>query len=97
MVRALGIVIAGLPLIPWFIESPWHLAFGVLPPYWAAKAFWVASAGGTWWPYLFGRRRVQRSGDLAAVPPVPGQALLTRPRPSAAGDGFLRALVAGPL
>lgn len=52
MVRALGMLIAGLPCLPWFVESAWGLAFGVLPPYWAAKAFWVASAHGTWWPYL---------------------------------------------
>ena len=54
MVRALGMLIAGLPCIPWFIDSGWNLAFGVLPPYWAAKAFWVASDHGTWWPYLLG-------------------------------------------
>lgn len=54
MVRALGMLIAGLPCLPWFIDSSWNLAFGVLPPYWAAKAFWVASAHGTWWPYLAG-------------------------------------------
>lgn len=54
MVRLLGILIAGLPCLPWFIDSAWNLAFGVLPPYWAAKAFWVASAHGTWWPYLLG-------------------------------------------
>ena len=54
MVRALGMLIAGLPCLPWFIDSAWNLAFGVLPPYWAAKAFWVASAGGVWWPYLLG-------------------------------------------
>ena len=54
MLRALGMLIAGLPCLPWFIDSPWDLAFGVLPPYWAAKAFWVASAHGTWWPYLMG-------------------------------------------
>ncbi|MDH6197795.1 fluoroquinolone transport system permease protein [Mycobacterium frederiksbergense] len=54
MVRALGMLIAGLPCLPWFIDSPWQLAFGVLPPYWAAKAFWVASDHGTWWPYLAG-------------------------------------------
>lgn len=54
MLRALGMLIAGLPCLPWFIDSPWSLAFGVLPPYWAAKAFWVASAHGTWWPYLVG-------------------------------------------
>ncbi|ULN47767.1 ABC transporter permease [Mycolicibacterium goodii] len=51
-VRALGMLIAGLPCLPWFIDSAWNLAFGVLPPYWAAKAFWVASAHGTWWPYV---------------------------------------------
>ncbi|MBU9763746.1 ABC transporter permease [Mycobacterium sp. TNTM28] len=54
MLRALGMLIAGLPCLPWFIDSGWNLAFGVLPPYWAAKAFWVASAHGTWWPYLVG-------------------------------------------
>jgi len=51
-VRALGILIAVLPCLPWFIHSPWNLAFGVLPPYWAAKAFWVAGDHGLWWPYL---------------------------------------------
>jgi fluoroquinolone transport system permease protein len=52
MLRLLGILIAGLPCLPWFVDSAWNLAFGVLPPYWAAKAYWVADAGGTWWPYL---------------------------------------------
>jgi fluoroquinolone transport system permease protein len=52
MVRTLGMLMAGLPALPWFIDSAWHLAFGVLPPYWAAKAFFVASDHGTWWPYV---------------------------------------------
>jgi fluoroquinolone transport system permease protein len=52
MLRALGMLIAGLPCLPWFIDSGWNLAFGVLPPYWAAKASWVASEHGAWWPYL---------------------------------------------
>jgi fluoroquinolone transport system permease protein len=52
VVRALGMLIAGLPCLPWFIHSGWNLAFGVLPPYWAAKAFWVADRNGVWWPYL---------------------------------------------
>ncbi len=52
MVRALGMLIAGLPCLPWFIHSDWNLAFCVLPPYWAAKAFWEASDHATWWPYL---------------------------------------------
>jgi fluoroquinolone transport system permease protein len=52
MVRALGMLMAGLPALPWFIHSAWNLAFGGLPPYWAAKAFFVASDHGTWWPYV---------------------------------------------
>jgi fluoroquinolone transport system permease protein len=52
MVRVLGMLIAGLPCLGWFIDSAWNLAFGALPPYWAAKAFWVASDHGTWWPYM---------------------------------------------
>jgi fluoroquinolone transport system permease protein len=51
-IRALGIVVAGLPLLPAFIDSSWDLAFGVLPTYWPAQAFLEASDGGTWWPYL---------------------------------------------
>ncbi|MGD9618855.1 MAG: ABC transporter permease [Mycolicibacterium sp.] len=54
MVRLLGLVIAGFPCLAWFVGAPWQLAFGLLPPYWAAKAFWVASEHGTWWPYLLG-------------------------------------------
>ena len=50
--RALGMLIAGLPCLPWFIDSNWSLAFGLLPPYWAAKAFWVASDHGAWWPFF---------------------------------------------
>ncbi|WP_421840583.1 ABC transporter permease [Mycobacterium sp.] len=50
--RGLGMLIAGLPCLPWFIDSGWNLVFGVLPPYWAAKAFWVASSHGSWWPYV---------------------------------------------
>ncbi|NTY61486.1 ABC transporter permease [Mycolicibacterium sphagni] len=53
-IRGLGMLIAGLPCLPWFIHSNWSLVFGVLPPYWAAKAFWLASGHGTWWPYLLG-------------------------------------------
>jgi len=52
MVRALGMLIAGLPCLGWFIHSGWNLTFGVLPPYWAAKAFWIACDNGSWWPYL---------------------------------------------
>lgn len=54
MLRLLGLLIAGIPCLPWFVDSQWNLAFGVLPPYWSAKAFWIACAGGLWWPYLVG-------------------------------------------
>ena len=54
MLRLLGLVIAGLPCLAWFVDSPWNLAFGLLPPYWPAKAFWVANDHGMWWPYLLG-------------------------------------------
>ncbi|MCX2929087.1 ABC transporter permease [Mycobacterium sp. CVI_P3] len=50
--RGLGMLIAGLPCLPWFIHSDWAMLFGVLPPYWAAKSFWLASSHDTWWPYL---------------------------------------------
>ncbi|QUR67094.1 ABC transporter permease [Mycobacterium spongiae] len=53
-VRGLGLLIAGLPCMAWFVHSGWNVAFGVLPPYWAAKAFWVANDRGSWWPYLVG-------------------------------------------
>lgn len=51
-VRGLGMLIAGLPCLPWFIDSDWGLLFGVLPPFWPAKAFWGVSAHGVWWPYV---------------------------------------------
>ncbi|WP_020673916.1 ABC transporter permease [Amycolatopsis nigrescens] len=53
-IRAMGIVVAGLPLLPAFIDSDWQLAFGILPTYWPAQAFLTADDGGTWWPYLLG-------------------------------------------
>ncbi|MFC4083911.1 ABC transporter permease [Amycolatopsis samaneae] len=53
-IRALGIVVAGLPLLPSFVDSDWQIVFGVLPTYWPAQAFLAASAGETWWPCLLG-------------------------------------------
>ncbi|SHG95613.1 ABC transporter permease [Streptoalloteichus hindustanus] len=52
VVRGLGIVVAGLPLIPYFLDSDWQLLFGLTPTYWPSKAYWVADQGGAWWPYL---------------------------------------------
>jgi fluoroquinolone transport system permease protein len=39
------------PLAAYFIHSDWQILFGLLPTYWPAKAFWVASEGETFWPY----------------------------------------------
>lgn len=49
--RAAGMLVFMVPLVPWFIDSPLGLLFGVLPPFWPAKAFWVMMDGGNHWPY----------------------------------------------
>ncbi|MEE2897926.1 MAG: hypothetical protein VX815_05605 [Gemmatimonadota bacterium] len=41
-----------LPMAAYFIEGPLHYLFGVFPPFWIFKAWWVAVDGGsTWWVY----------------------------------------------
>ncbi|WP_280397836.1 ABC transporter permease [Nocardia carnea] len=53
LVRGLGGVLVGLPLIPYFFDdNPFMLLFGLLPTYWPAKAYWEAADGGTMWPYI---------------------------------------------
>jgi fluoroquinolone transport system permease protein len=52
VLRAIGMLLFGLPLIPWFMDSPLQLLFGLLPTYWPAKAFWLAADNATYWPYL---------------------------------------------
>ncbi|GAB3295222.1 ABC transporter permease [Parasphingorhabdus pacifica] len=52
LIRALGIVVAGLPLVPYFLGTAWQPLFWPIPTYWPAKAFWVAFAGGPVWPYV---------------------------------------------
>jgi fluoroquinolone transport system permease protein len=44
LMKGLGILFLG-PIAAFFIESNWQLLLGVLPTYWPAKAFWMASAG----------------------------------------------------
>jgi fluoroquinolone transport system permease protein len=51
LVKGLGVLMVG-PAAAFFTESPWQLLAGVLPTYWAAKAYWQASAGGATWPFL---------------------------------------------
>lgn len=53
VMRVVGIIVFTVPLLPFFfLDSPWQLAFGVLPPYWPVRAFWSAMDGGTFWPYV---------------------------------------------
>jgi fluoroquinolone transport system permease protein len=42
--------IAGF-LIPlaWFTPGPLQFLFGLFPPYWISKAYWLALAGSPWW------------------------------------------------
>ncbi len=51
LMKALGIFLLG-PLAAYLIDSNWQLLMGILPTYWPAKAFWVASEGGNFWPYV---------------------------------------------
>lgn len=59
VMRGIGIVLAGLPLMPYFLGPQWQVLFWVLPTYWPAKAYWQLSDGATWWPYLIGGLVVQ--------------------------------------
>jgi fluoroquinolone transport system permease protein len=53
VMRVIGLAVFTVPMIPFFLlDSPWQLAFGVLPPYWPVRAFWSAYDGGTYWPYV---------------------------------------------
>lgn len=55
ILKGLGMLVAAIPLIPFFfLDSPWQLAFGLLPSYWPARAMWAAMDGGLFWPYLLG-------------------------------------------
>jgi fluoroquinolone transport system permease protein len=56
VMRVVGLAVFTLPAIPFFIaDSPWQLAFGILPPYWPVKAFWEAWEGNdAFWPYALG-------------------------------------------
>lgn len=39
-----GVVIYA-PLVAFFIESRWELAFGIVPTYWAMRVYWLVDAG----------------------------------------------------
>ncbi len=36
-------------MIGWFIPQPWQWICGIFPPFWIAKAYWLALDGNSWW------------------------------------------------
>ena len=34
----------------WFVNTPLQYLFGLFPPYWVSKAYWLAVEGVAWWP-----------------------------------------------
>lgn len=51
LMKGAGILFIG-PVAAYFIGARWQVLMGMLPSYWAAKAFWQALAGEPAWPYL---------------------------------------------
>ncbi|NNF56781.1 MAG: hypothetical protein HKN04_00930 [Rhodothermaceae bacterium] len=43
--------VTDLPLVAWFIATPWQWAFGLLPLYWPMKVAWQAASGEPWLVY----------------------------------------------
>ncbi len=51
------------PLLAWWVQSRWQLAFGLCPTYWPAKLYWeLEAAASPVWPFL-----LAGSGYLALV------------------------------
>ncbi len=36
-------------MIGWFVPEPWQWLFGIFPPFWIGKAYWLALAGRSFW------------------------------------------------
>lgn len=36
-------------MVGWFIPQPWQWICGIFPPFWVAKAYWLALDGSGWW------------------------------------------------
>ena len=51
LMKGFGILML-VPLAAYFVEADWQVLLGIFPSYWPAKAFWVASEGGAFWPYV---------------------------------------------
>lgn len=36
-------------MVSWFVTEPYQYLFGLLPPYWISKAYWLALENNSWW------------------------------------------------
>ncbi|MCW5878115.1 MAG: hypothetical protein KIS80_04535 [Anaerolineales bacterium] len=53
LVKAAGFIMLMLPMFSYFVSSNWHWAFGVLPPFWPLKIYWLLESGeANVWAYL---------------------------------------------
>ena len=51
LAKASGVLL-WMPILAYFVDSRWQLAFGIVPQYWPAKVFWMFEAGAPWaWGY----------------------------------------------
>ena len=54
VMKGLGVFLL-IPIAAWFVPEPWQWLLGVFPTYWAAKGYWLASAGEPFlWVAAFG-------------------------------------------
>jgi len=44
--------IQALPVVAWFLPTPWQWLMGIVPTYWPAAAYWRMAAGEPFWGYL---------------------------------------------
>jgi fluoroquinolone transport system permease protein len=52
LVKGMGVIMLP-PAIAYFVPTNWQLAFGLIPTYWPAKAFWALQAGDmNYWLYV---------------------------------------------
>jgi fluoroquinolone transport system permease protein len=52
LMKLSGIVLFA-PILAYFVDSNWELAFGIVPTYWPMKVYWILEAGRPGvWPYF---------------------------------------------
>jgi len=44
--------VQALPVVAWFLPTPWQWLVGVVPTYWPAAAYWRMAMGEGYWGYL---------------------------------------------